>query len=221
MMKYKNILWDFDGTLVCTGKDVWNSLQYAACVCGGELPGHFIENDSNLGKPMKDIYREIIPYPGEEQFSKFDALVTKHYRELSNYSDTYLYPGILDVVTMAKKCMMKQYIITMKPQEALERILRVKGWSYLFDGWYSPDSFEGKERTKSELISYVLLGEREKETCIYIGDTWSDIAASKENHIDSLGITYGDGDTKLLLDQKPTFVADSAFEIRKILGMGE
>lgn len=221
MMKYKTILWDFDGTLAYTGKDVWNSLQYAAASCGGELPQNFTENDSNLGIPMWDIYKEIVPYPGDERFSEFDRLVTRHYRELSDYSDTYLYPGIQDMLIAAKECKIKQYIITMKPQEALERILRIKGWDELFDGWYSPDSFGGDERTKSEMISHVLLGTPEKDSYIYIGDTWSDIAASRENQIDSLGVTYGDGDTKLLLDQNPVFVADSAFEIRKILGVGE
>ena len=34
-MKYKVILWDFDGTLANTGADVWDSLEYAA----GKLDG--------------------------------------------------------------------------------------------------------------------------------------------------------------------------------------
>lgn len=221
MVKYKMILWDFDGTLAYTGKDVWNSLEYAAALCGGKFPKDFMENDGNLGIPMMEIYKKIVPYPGEEKFSEFDALVTKHYRELSDYSDTYLYPGIQEVIDSARAHHLKQYIITMKPEAALERILVTKGWMGLFDGWYSPDSFEGKERTKSELISHVLAGGSAERECIYIGDTWSDIVASRENRIDSVGITYGDGDTKLLLDQNPTFVVDNAFEIGKILGVGE
>ncbi len=221
MVKYKVILWDFDGTIAYTGKDVWNSLEYAASLCGGRFPQSFMGDDRNLGLPMMEIYQKIVPYPGEEKFPEFDALVTKHYRELSDYRDTYLYPGILEVIHSAREYNLKQYIITMKPQAALERILVAKGWKGLFDGWYSPDSFEGKERTKSELISHVLAGRSAEREYIYIGDTWSDIVASKENRIDSVGITYGDGDTKLLLDQKPTFVVDNAFEIGKILGVGE
>lgn len=220
MGKYDVILWDFDGTLAYTGKDVWNSLEYAAAECGGAFPKAFVENDSNLGLSVMDIYRQLEPYPGEENFLRFDALVTRHYRELSDYNDTYLYPGIPETIHRISKNGLKQYIITMKPQEALERILMKKGWESLFDGWYSPDSFGGRDRTKSELISHVI-AETGAEKYIYLGDTWSDIAASGENHIDSIAITYGDGETKLLLEQKPTFVADNAFEIGKILGIGE
>lgn len=33
-MKYKVILWDFDGTLANTGADVWDSLEYAGWEAG-------------------------------------------------------------------------------------------------------------------------------------------------------------------------------------------
>ena len=220
MGKYDEILWDFDGTLAYTGKDVWNSLEYAAAECGGTFPKAFVENDSNLGLSVMEIYRQLDPYPGEKNFLRFDALVTRHYRELSDYNDTYLYPGILETIHQISENGLKQYIITMKPQEALERILMKKGWESLFDGWYSPDSFDDRDRTKSELISHVI-AETGAKKYIYLGDTWSDIAASRENHIDSIAITYGDGETRLLLEQNPTFVADNAFEIGKILGIGE
>ena len=56
-MKYRIRLWDFDGTLADTGRDVWNSIQYAAKKCGGEIDRDYMKKDSNLGKPLAEILR--------------------------------------------------------------------------------------------------------------------------------------------------------------------
>lgn len=220
-MKYKIILWDFDGTLADTGQDVWNSLAYAAKKCGGSLPKEYSRDDSNLGKPMEEIFRQIIPYPGEEKYQEFEEQVRVHYRQISMYSNTYLYPGIYELLVSMKKQKVVNYIITLKPREALEGILCKKGWAELFDRWISPDSLPGSERTKSELISYVL-----QQTCyakadyVYIGDTWSDAAAAYKNGIDCIGVTYGDGDTAMLLDKKPKYHVDDVSGIEKIIKEG-
>lgn len=42
-MKYRIRLWDFDGTLADTGRDVWNSIQYAAKKCGGEIDRDYMK----------------------------------------------------------------------------------------------------------------------------------------------------------------------------------
>ena len=125
-MKYKMILWDFDGTLAYTGKDVWNSLEYAAEKCGGRLPEEFVSEDSNLGKSVKEIFQRIVPVPEEEKYAMFEELVRVHYRTLSEYQDTYLYPGIYELLLDMKEAGIINYIITMKPEEALERILEKK-----------------------------------------------------------------------------------------------
>ena len=221
MMKYKMILWDFDGTLAYTGKDVWNSLEYAAEKCGGRLPEEFVSEDSNLGKSVTEIFQRIVPVPEEEKYEMFEELVRVHYRTLSEYQDTYLYPGIYELLLDMKEAGIINYIITMKPEEALERILEKKGWTELFDSWISPDSLPGKERTKSEMIAYVMQKSgMEKSRYVYIGDTWSDAAAAKENEIDCIAVTYGDGDTQLLRAQHLKYCVQTVSEVEKILKEG-
>lgn len=48
---------------------------------------------------------------------------------------------------------------------------------------------------------------------MYIGDTWSDVEASRENQIDCIGVTYGDGEEEMLLSKNPTYCARSVDEI--------
>ena len=148
-MKYRIRLWDFDGTLADTGRDVWNSIQYAAKKCGGEIDRDYMKKDSNLGKPLAEIFEKVMPYPGKQKFGQFEQLVRIHYREISMYEETYLYHGIAEILESAEVEDAADYVITMKPKSALERILETKGWSNLFTDCLSPDSFDGKEKKKT------------------------------------------------------------------------
>ena len=222
MSKYEVVLWDFDGTLAYTSADVWTSLIYAAGQCNGALPVAYMEDDSNLGKSVKEIFREITPYPGDEMFEKYDNLVTVHYRKMNEFKKTYLYPGICELLGRLNEKGVVNYIITMKPQEALERILRNKDWERLFDGWISPDSVsEDNLQSKGEMIAHIIeqIG-CEKEDCVYIGDTWSDAAASHENGIDCIAVLYGDGDREKLTAQNPRYCVADVSGICEILEEG-
>ncbi len=233
-MSEQIILWDFDGTLAYTGADVWVSLQYAAEILGGKIPEYFRKEDSNLGKSVKEIYGMIAPYPGDENYERYDELVRVHYRKQNEFDQTSFYEGIRILLLRLKMQGAKNRIITMKPREALERILEKKDWAFLFEDWYSPDSFPGEEKTKSELIAYVMRqdakkrnrqehiekeeqGAAEQVKYIYIGDTWSDVRAAHDNQIPCIAVTYGDGDTKRLLAEEPEYAADSAAHITDIL----
>lgn len=221
MKKYKVILWDFDGTIADTGKDVWNSIQYAAQKCGGKIPEEFKKDNSNLGKPIREIYQEIVPYPGDAKLDEFDTWITKHYRQLSNYEDTYMYAGIQEVLEAMQQRNIKNYIVTMKPQKALERILKIKHWDHLFDGWLSPDSLSNKEKSKSELIQHLMnVTTNKKDEFIYIGDTWSDVTAAHKNGIACIGVSYGDGDPEKLKNCNPEYFVNTVEEVKKIIKEG-
>lgn len=228
-MNKKILLWDFDGTLAYTGADVWVSLQYAAEKLGGKIPESFMKKDSNLGKSVKEIFHVIEPYPGDECYEKYDELVTVHYRKMNEYQNTSLYEGIRLLLLRMKMQGFVNYIVTMKPQEALERILKKKEWEVLFDKWYSPDSFQGREKTKKEMIEYVLYCDRGQQkqdgdidnNYIYIGDTWSDVRAAHENQIPCIAVTYGDGETNRLLLERPEYVAENVTQLGNILREGK
>lgn len=218
-MKYDHILWDFDGTLAYTGADVWGSLEYAALRLGGSIPFAYRNEDSNLGKSVWEIFCQIEPFPGKEKYEEYDELVRIHYRTFNEYEGTHFYDGIEELLDSLRMRGAVNSIITMKPCEALERILGKKGWEHFFYAHYSPDSFPDGEKTKSELIRHVL--EREKRgRFVYIGDTWSDVRAARENGIPCIAVTYGDGDTQRLLAERPEYLADSVKEIADILEKG-
>ena len=126
-MKYKVILWDFDGTLANTGADVWDSLEYAAGKLGGSMDEKFKSCDSNLGKPMREIFRQVHPFPGEEKLATFDEWVTIHYRTISEYPKTELYPGIREILEEARVCGVRNYICLLYTSLETETVLLLQG----------------------------------------------------------------------------------------------
>ena len=221
-MHYRLLVWDFDGTLAHTGPDVWTSLTYAAARCGGTIPESIRATPHNVGKPLNEIFHSIVPFPGEDAWENFEDDVRIHYRTLTTYPETFLYPGISTLLAETQHCGTSHVIVTMKPVAALERILTLKGWAPYFSGWMTPDSVPGEERSKSDMIAQVLKKSGfTPEECLCIGDTWSDITAAHAHGIDSVGVTYGDGDTELLRAANPTFCVDSVDALTHILKKGQ
>lgn len=218
-MRYNYILWDFDGTLAYTGADVWGSLEYAAQKCGGTIPLLYRKEDSNLGKSVWEIFHQVTPFPGEDKYKEYDDLVRIHYRTISEYPGTYMYEGIRELLIRLRENGAVNSIITLKPEEALERILDKKGWGVFFQERYSPDSFPGTEKTKSELIRHVIEREPDRDY-VYIGDTWSDVRAAHDNGIPCIAVTYGDGDTVKLTGENPEYIVDDVSGIADILEKG-
>lgn len=240
-MTLRLVLWDFDGTLADTGADVWASLAYAAGRCGGKLPEGFVCDDANLGMPMAEIFRRVEPFPGPGAFDRFDEDVRVHYRMINDYPRTRLYPGVLGLLGRVRRERIRSAIVTNKPRQALERLLEAKGWSSLFDGWITPDwpvnrldglayggcaggsgtGTDGMDKT-AMIARMIARFAATPAECVYVGDTWSDVAAAHANGVSCIAVTYGDGDTEALLARSPEHCVDDVGGVeRALLGVDD
>lgn len=212
------VLWDFDGTLADTGKDVWASLEYAARRSGGSLEKDYRAQDAHLADSMSEIMRHVTPYPGSDHLTDFDDDVRVHYRTLNQFTETRLYQGIRPLLEKLHTAGVRNIIVTNKPQGALLRILDNKGWRSLFDGWTCPDSDPDQAMDKNGMIARTLAANGiTAAQCVYVGDTFSDVAAARANGVIPIAVTYGDGDTLTLLEQEPNYVASNVAELQDII----
>lgn len=169
---------------------------------------------------MTDIFAHLRPFPGAERFSAFDADVTRHYRSLNAFDSTVMYPGMEGLLTRLRRGGVRSAIVTNKPLEALERILATKGWADLFDGWIAVDSdpsLPGGMPKQEMMRRMVDRFHTDLAHALAVGDSRHDIAAAQAEGIDSLAVTYGDGDTAELLGQTPKYVADDVTAIASII----
>lgn len=216
------VLWDFDGTLADTAQDVWASLEYAARRLGASLPEDVDRTGESLALPMRELFSLLTPAVDPARLEDFDAAVTRHYRMLSSHVHTGFYPGIRELLVDLRAGGAACHIVTNKPRPALERILSLKGWGELFDGWVSSDSGGGEALTKAQMIKLILGSEGTAPgACVMVGDSAGDIEGARAAGVASVGVTYGDGAVENLLAAAPDFVADDAGELRDILLRGK
>ncbi|MFR3274560.1 MAG: HAD family hydrolase [Collinsella phocaeensis] len=213
------VLWDFDGTLASTSGDVWGSLAYAAAKRDRRFPFGFEDDDENLALPMSEIFASLLPAPDPADLAGFERDVRVHYRSISAHPRTELYPGIKSLLVELRACGVANRIVTNKPQGALERLLSIKGWAPLFDGWVCADSGpDGTELTKEQMIRIAIERQgADPARCAMVGDSWGDVAGARAAGIASIGVTYGDGSVERLLAENPDRVAEESTGLRELL----
>ncbi|MBY4797050.1 HAD hydrolase-like protein [Collinsella sp. AGMB00827] len=201
-----------------TAEDVWGSLSFAAKQKGTEIPDVFMQSAEYLALPVATIAKLLIPDLAERDVLSFEADVSHHYRELSDFPKTILYGGMEVLLAELKLRHQKSYIVTNKPLTALERILMLKQWGSFFDGWVSAEKTPEEYIPKGELFLTVIDGMGvKKDSSIVVGDSASDIDAAHFAGIRSIAVTYGDGDPCDLIAAKPHLIATSVQELTQLL----
>lgn len=214
MKQYNFIFWDLDGTLVNTMEGTRKSAVYALKHFGIE------ENDEDLGKlfcgpPLKESFKKFGLQ--DEQINKAIMLYRKYQSE-NTIEINGIYRGVVEVLKELKERNKTLIVLTLKFQETAIKILKYTEIYKYFDFVYGVTE-EDQKATKAEMLTNVLekIENVKTEECIMIGDRSSDVIAGKDNHIDTIGVTYGIDEKEHLKKAKPTFLAENPWEILDII----
>lgn len=213
-MKYKNILFDLDGTITDSSPGIINSYKYSLHKFG------LTENDENIirtyiGSPLRAYYseRQMLSHTDSEIAVKF---FREHYNETGIYENN-VYPGLYELISELYDSGCRLYIATSKPEKfaltVLDHFKLDKFFSYIKGSDMSPDN-----KPKSEIIRHVIETNRlTKPECIMVGDRYHDIRGAKENGIRSAAVTYGYGSASELKNEFPDHIVSDAAGLREVL----
>jgi phosphoglycolate phosphatase len=207
MKNSRSIIFDFDGTLADSKEDVWRSIDAAAQAVSYSIPKSFRSDSRNLALSQQEIFKAICPCGNENALNHFRLVLQDHYLNKNNFENTVFYPGMEDLLKSLIKDGRELFIVSMKQFISLDKILKTKRWDLYFKKWFSPDGPGKWNKTKSELLNLVLQTEINLYPVIFVGDSWGDIRAAHENNIPAIGVLYGDGDTELLKQETPEYLA--------------
>ena len=215
-MQYSVFIFDFDGTVAYTCEDVWSSIAFACNCCNISLPDDFGCDNSKLALSSTEIYRRYTGVSNLEEEKKFANLIRYHYRNLNMFEKTCFYPEmerLLSELSSQAEC----YVASNKAEIALRRVMEMKSWNCYFKAVYGMP--EGSGKNKSDMIREIIESrpDLEKEQFVYIGDTYSDVVAARNNGIACIGVTYGDGSTEELKKQNPEYLVSSSKELYDLI----
>ena len=215
---YKTYLFDLDGTITDPGVGITDSVMYAL-----SQYGITVEERSQLyrfiGPPLFDSFRDFYGFD-EAKAEEAVAYYREYYRDKGIYG-CYVYDGIemLLQTLRAKGCHI--LLATSKPEPFAKQILEHFNLSQYFDVIAGSD-FENVRNTKGKVIAYALStfahnkGRTEQEikaSAVMVGDRFHDVKGAKENGLPTIGVTFGYGSEKELVEAGAAYIAATPQDI--------
>jgi len=202
-MKYKVVVFDWDGTLIDSVEHIAGSLQKAA---------------QALGFPVRslDAYRDIIGlgmvealeklYPGIDRM-QMQALRDQYASQFFSQqtSPSHIFPGIADLLDRLRTADVQLAVATGKSRRGLDRALASTGLGRAFGVTRCADETLSKP---DPLMLNQILGHYgiEPEQAVMVGDTVYDLDMAQRAGMPSIGVTWGVHGAGQLQDFDPVAV---------------
>ena len=212
--RYKNILFDLDGTLTDSEQGVIRSVQFALKKYGIEASPE--ELKPFIGPPLFWSFENYYGFSRAKAMQAVDYY-REYYREKGIFENK-LFPSVPEMLEALDKSGSKLYLATSKPTVFAEKILQ----HFNIDRYFitiAGSNLDGTRIEKGEIIDFVLNhndGVNKKET-VMVGDRKHDIQGANRCGLDSIAVTYGYGSVNELTAAKPTYLVSSITELTELL----
>lgn len=214
-MKFKAVLFDLDGTLVNSLKDLSISTNYVLEKYGFEArPEENFKYYAGDGM-AKMITRAMPEEKVEDMLQTLLADFLEHYA--IHYADnTAPYDGIVELVKRLKESGLKVAVVTNKAQEAAESVI-TKIFGDIFDYVMGlRPNIPAKPDPTAVFMVMEELGVKPEE-CAFVGDTSMDIAAGVNAGAFPVGVLWGFREREELESAGAKAFANTADELGNIL----
>jgi phosphoglycolate phosphatase len=185
-VKYKLVVFDWDGTLIDSAGTIAECIQQAAADIGLEVPDRERARHV-IGLGLHDSLRIAVPDLARGRYSEFVELYRKHF--LAREERMLLFPGIEDLVRRLSATRALA-IATGKSRKGLDRALQAGGLARYFRASRCADETHPKPHPAMLLELMEEFGV-EATHALMIGDTSHDLEMAKAAGVDALAVSYG------------------------------
>ena len=211
-----HVLLDLDGTISDSELGIGRSLAHAFTECGYEVP-----DDETI--------RSMIGPPFEISFPKMGVHIDDVERVIAAYRVRYediglfeneLYDGAPAMMEALRSAGHTISLATAKPQDTAIRIIEHFGLTDFFARKVGATHDIGGRRTKGEVITHALqllgVGPHDRialDHVIMVGDRDHDVEGAHLNAVDCIGVSWGFGSRKELMDAGAVTVVDHPHDV--------
>jgi phosphoglycolate phosphatase len=204
----RTLIFDFDGTIADTLSAIIRNInEHAEEFKIRPLDAKDVEDLRGLSN-AEIIKKYKIP------LVKIPGLLMRSQKELHHrMHEVALFPGIRELVLELKSRAVGLGILTSNSEENVRKLLRARGLD-VFDFIHSESNLLGKNRALLHLLQKHALN---RESVLYVGDEVRDIEACQKISVAIIAVTWGFHRRELLGRHHPTYLVDTADEIRTLV----
>jgi phosphoglycolate phosphatase len=207
MFSVKTVLFDLDGTLTDPKEGITRSLMYALEQLGRPVPDPEALTFC-IGPPLRQNFRTLLQTDDADLIERAVQIYRLRYiAEEKGVTENKPYSGIPDVLARLWKGQKRLLVVTSKPTEISEKIVRHFSLHGFFAKVYGAE-LDGTRGDKGELIAYVLQEEKlSPQETVMIGDRKFDIIGARKNSVKNIGVCWGYGSAEELTEAGATALA--------------
>lgn len=210
-MKYKLVIFDWDGTLMDSVSRIVSSMQAAARISGAVEPeSHSIQDI--IGLSLDISVNTLFPDANEA----LQKTIHDHYKDQYVNHDktpTPLFDGAIELLSGLKSSGYTLAVATGKGRKGLDRVIEMSGTGQFFQGSRCADESASKP---SPMMLQQLLDELGMAIgdAVMIGDSEYDLMMAKALGMDCIGVSFGTQTREKLQTHQPLAIIDQLSELR-------
>lgn len=207
MKDIKNIIFDFDGTLVDSAPLIVSTMHATIGVLGLE-PRTDEECRAVIGLRLEEIPAAL--FPSEQNISKIFASTYRHlFDELKDDVGIVCFPGVVETLKLLHVNGYRMAIASSRSHRSLVEYVDCLGLGAYFSMIVGGDDVEHGKPSADPVVKILEhCGWTARET-LTVGDAPFDILMGDAAHTLTCAVTYGNGTEVELLAASPTFVISS------------
>ena len=195
----KLILYDLDGTLVDTRRDIIISVRHALeTLKGPELTDDEIKDC--VGTGLHALIKQVFRTEDEKLAERGSKLYREHYKK-HMLDHTHLYPGARECLEYFKD--RKQAVITNKPNPFSSQILEALGVAAYFIAILAGDNGLPFKPDPAAIHHLMLDTDSTEAEVLFIGDSPVDIEAARNGGVEVVTLSHGFASEATLHAAKP------------------
>jgi phosphoglycolate phosphatase len=194
-MTMNAIFFDLDGTLTDPKPGITRSIQYALQKLDLPVPPQD-ELTWCIGPPLRASFVKML---GEARADLAVSLYRERFGDVGLY-ENQVYPDIEHILAALKQSHGRLFVATSKAHVFADRIIDHFRLRDYFEHVFGAE-LDGTRADKGELLTYALENTGvDPRRAIMIGDRSHDIIGAKKNGMNSVGVLYGYGSERELIE---------------------
>jgi len=213
MTSFQLFVFDFDGTLVDTKKDIADSVNRTL----KELELRTLDRETLytfIGKGVNHLMTRSLEGTGYDDLPCAIKIFMRHYEEhLMDQTD--LFPNCRE--TLEHFAHKKNTILSNKPTHFITQILDALDCRAPFSTIIGGDLMPAKKPDPGGLLHILEQHRMPPEETLMIGDSLVDVATGKRAGVKTCGVTYGHAGRESLESAQPDWIIDDLSELKQFV----